>query len=137
LVGRFEAVRLLKATPPAIPASAAPPAISGVFAFDAAPATFPPTFSPVLRTAVAGGFAFDASWATFSVVALAPLWLVDRLDRVLLVELFPLLDFFVLGRLRVDRLLEERVVWAICLPLLASMPAAPFAPAVRIHYPLM
>jgi hypothetical protein len=68
-----------------------------------------------LRTAVAGGFAFDASCATFSVVALAPLWLVDRLDRVLLVELFPLLDFFVLGRLRVDRLLEERVVWAICL----------------------
>jgi hypothetical protein len=115
LVGRFESVRLFKATPPAIPASAAPPAISGVFAFDAALATFPPTFSPVLRTAVAGGFAFDASWATLSVVALAPLWLVDRLDRVLLVELFPLLDFFVLGRLRVDRLLEERVVWAICI----------------------
>jgi hypothetical protein len=64
LVGRFDAARLFSATPPANPARAAPPATSGVFAFDAAFATFP----PVLRTAVAGGFAFDASCETFSVV---------------------------------------------------------------------
>lgn len=40
--GRLESVRLLSATPPAIPASAAPPAIKGVFAFEASSATFPP-----------------------------------------------------------------------------------------------
>jgi hypothetical protein len=106
-----------------MPARAAPPAINGVFAFDAACATF----SPVLRTAVACGFALDASCVTFSVVfstgpfedglrlvlareALAPSRLVDRL---LLVELFLLVDLLFLGRLRVDRLLEDRVVWAI------------------------
>jgi hypothetical protein len=37
---------------------------------------------------------------------LAELVLVERF----LVELFPLFDLFVLARLRVDRLLEERVV---------------------------
>jgi hypothetical protein len=87
---------------------------------DAALTTFSPTFSPVLRTAVACGFALEASWVTLSVVAFAPFRLVDRLDRLLLaelalaerflVELFPLFDLFVLARLRVDRLLEERVV---------------------------
>jgi hypothetical protein len=120
LVGRFASARFLSARPPAIPARAAPPATSGVFAFDAAFTTFPPTFSPVFRTAAACGFAFEATWATFSVVAFAPFRLVDRLDRLLLaelalverflVELFPLFDLFVLARLRVDRLLEERVV---------------------------
>jgi hypothetical protein len=111
-------VRLFSATPPAIPASAAPPATSGVFAFEATSATF----SPVLRTALAGGFAFAASCETFSVVALAPLRLVDRLfvvdllDLLLLfVEPFRLVDLFVLGRPRVARLLEDRVVWAISL----------------------
>ena len=44
LSGRRESPRLFKATPPAIPASAAPPAISGVFAFEASSATFPPAF---------------------------------------------------------------------------------------------
>jgi hypothetical protein len=40
--GRRDSLRLFKATPPAIPASAAPPAISGVFAFEASSATLPP-----------------------------------------------------------------------------------------------
>lgn len=40
--GRRDSVRLFKATPPAIPARAAPPATSGVFAFEANSATFPP-----------------------------------------------------------------------------------------------
>jgi hypothetical protein len=44
LSGRRESPRLFKATAPAIPASAAPPAISGVFAFEANSATFPPAF---------------------------------------------------------------------------------------------
>jgi hypothetical protein len=44
LSGRRESLRLFKATPPAIPASAAPPAINGVFAFEASSATFPPAF---------------------------------------------------------------------------------------------
>jgi hypothetical protein len=45
-IGRRFSVRLLSATPPAIPASAAPPATSGVFAFEAKS----PTFLPVRRT---------------------------------------------------------------------------------------
>jgi hypothetical protein len=44
--GRRFSVRLLSTTPPAIPASAAPPATSGIFAFEAKL----PTFLPVRRT---------------------------------------------------------------------------------------
>jgi hypothetical protein len=67
--GRRESVRLLRATPPAIPASAAPPATSGVFALEA----MLETFRPVLRTEPAWGFAFEASSATFSpVLPIAP-----------------------------------------------------------------
>jgi hypothetical protein len=40
--GPFESLRLFSATPPAIPAMAAPPARSGVFALDASCATLPP-----------------------------------------------------------------------------------------------
>jgi hypothetical protein len=46
LVVRRDSVRLFRATPPATPASAAPPASSGVFAFEA----MFETRLPVLRT---------------------------------------------------------------------------------------
>ena len=44
LSGRRESLRLFNATPPAIPAIAAPPASKGVFAFEASSATLPPAF---------------------------------------------------------------------------------------------
>jgi hypothetical protein len=43
--GRRESLRLFSATPPAMPASAAPPASSGVFALEASWATLPPVFA--------------------------------------------------------------------------------------------
>jgi hypothetical protein len=60
----------------------------------------------------------------------------DDLLRDGLDEPLRLVDLFELERLRVDRLLEDFVVWAIFLPSsFASMPAAPFAPTVPIRYP--
>jgi hypothetical protein len=53
-------------------------------------------------------------------------------------EPFLLVDLLELERLRVDRLLEDRVVWAMVIASLgfwASVPAAPFAPAVHLDLP--
>jgi hypothetical protein len=114
---RRDSARLFSATPPAIPASAAPPATRGVLAFEATFATFSPAV-------FAWGLALEASSATFSVVfSTGPFedWLRLVLARdarapLRLVDLLLLVELFVLGRLlRVDRLLEERVVWAIAL----------------------
>jgi hypothetical protein len=53
------------------------------------------------------------------------------------VDLPFLVDLLELERLRVDRLLEDRVFWAILLAFLsASSPAAPFAPTVHLDYPM-
>jgi hypothetical protein len=146
-------VRFLSATPPAIPASAAPAATSGVFAFDA-PAT-------------SGVFAFEATFETFSpACAMGPfvdeerplaadaerrLEVEERLlpaddvvrrevlapppfepVRLVLDEAFDfdvpslLVDLPALDPVRLERLLEELVVCAILIAsLLASMPAAP------------
>jgi hypothetical protein len=129
--GRRESLRLFSATPPAMPARAAPPAMSGVFALEASCATVPPAFETA---------PFDELVAREAV---------DRVDRLLALGLFRVLDFRVLDlpldrdvpvdlpflelelrepleelllpflvlleleRLRVDRLLEDRVVWAI------------------------
>jgi hypothetical protein len=137
--GRRESLRLFNATPPAIPAIAAPPASKGVFAFEASSATLPPAFETEPFDEVVLLEAVDRLVARGLLRALDPL--LDRPDREdepfpepefleRLEELLPLLDFVELERLRLDRLLEDRVVWAMGLsPHLASLPAAPFAPA--------
>jgi hypothetical protein len=147
-------VRFLSATPPAIPASAAPAATSGVFAFEA-PAT-------------SGVFAFEATFETFSpACAMGPFVDEERplaadaerrlldveerllpaddvvrrevlapppfeLVRLVLDEAFDfdvpslLVDLPALDPVRLERVLEELVVCAILIAsLLASMPAAP------------
>jgi hypothetical protein len=123
--GPFESLRLFSATPPAIPAMAAPPARSGVFALDASCATLP----PACETAP-----FDDELvrreAVDRLLALGLRRLVDRpLDRdedaelredlpflelelrELLEELLPFFDLpeLELERLPLDLLLEDRV----------------------------
>jgi hypothetical protein len=140
----LDSVRLFSATPPAIPASAAPPATSGVFAFEAKVETFEPVFRTVGDTE--GALAFDASSATFSLVlpigpfegagrerALVPVERREPVARALFDPFLRALPEAVLDEpfLLVDVLLElrceerlERVVWAISSPLcLASLPA--------------
>ena len=120
--GRRESLRLFNATPPAIPAIAAPPASKGVFAFEASSATLPPAFETEPFEEVVLLEAVDRLVARGLLRALDPL--LDRPDRedepfrepeVLerLEELLPLLDLVELERLRFDRLLEDRVVWAM------------------------
>jgi hypothetical protein len=152
-IGPLDSVRLFNATPPAIPARAAPPASSGVFAFEA---KFE-TLSPVLRTkegteGTEGVLAFGVSSATFSpalpigpfegvgrdrALAVLDRWepvaraLLDprraRAEVFVLDEPFLLVDAFLLEPRCVERL--ERVVWAISSPLcLASLPAASAGP---------
>jgi hypothetical protein len=144
LIGLFDSVRVFSATPPTTPARAAPPAISGVFAFDATVEIF----FPVLRTEADCGVVFDTSAATFSpVLPTGPFAAVLRalaldvvarreavvprpfeLVRLVLDEAFALLEPFLLVELfvlrDVERLLEERVVWGIVLAsfFLASLP---------------
>jgi hypothetical protein len=152
-IGLFWLVRLLSATPPAIPASAAPAATSGVFDFEA--------------TATSGVFAFEATFETFSpACAIAPFVDEERplaadaegrlldveerplpaddvvrgevlapplfepvrfvLDEALDLDVpFLLFDLPALDPVRLERVLEELVVCAILIAsLLASMPAA-------------
>src|SRR5829696_4280528 len=103
-------VRLFSATPPAIPASAAPPATSGVFAFEARFPTFLPVFAtgPLVVVRRCACFARDVPFPLRE--------LPDDLVRDDFDEPLRLVDRFELERLRVDRLLEDRVVWAICCP---------------------
>jgi len=104
LIGRFDELRLFRATPPAIPANAAPPARSGAFAFDASCETF--------SVAVSTGPLED--WVLgLDRDAVEDRVLEDRvlvLDRDALAPLRLLLDFLVLGRPLLARLLEDRVV---------------------------
>jgi hypothetical protein len=119
-IGRRFWLRLFSATPPATPARAAPPASSGVFAFEASSATLP----PVLAIAPS-----DDPRLVAEVVVLRPVDLLllravpDRLpfevvrlelDRAVLDDPFPLVDLFVLEPLDELRL-EDRVVCAIVL----------------------
>ena len=124
--GRRESLRLFNATPPAIPAIAAPPASKGVFAFEASSATLPPAFETEPFDEVARGL----------LRALDPL--LDRPDREVepfrepeflerLEELLPLLDFVELERLRLDRLLEDRVVWAMVIASLGFRASCAFS----------
>jgi hypothetical protein len=147
--GRRESLRLFSATPPAIPAMAAPPATSGVFAFEASSATLLPAFETAPFCAVW----FCAVWRALvpaEVPREADVLLRDdpdrppveplrlELDRDLPEEPFLLVALFELERLRVDRLLEDRVVWAMVIASLiglASLPATPFAAAVHLDLP--
>src|SRR5215217_4274472 len=132
-----------------MPASAAPPATNGVFAFEARSPTFPPAFpsepfkEAILprapRVLLALGLDLDV------LDALDEPDVLDAPDEPFLVfevrevldEPLPPVDLFELERLRVDRLLEDRVVWAICYRLSwLSLPAAPFAPAVHLDLPV-
>jgi hypothetical protein len=144
LLSRFSGLRfwsrLFRATPPAIPARAAPPASSGPFAFDARPTALPPAlasvpFDPARPEA-------DALRRLDAVVLLAFELLRRVLDRAVLDRALPddpllFVDFFVLELPRDELPLEDRVVCAIVSRLSwLSVPAAPFAPAVHLHYPL-
>jgi hypothetical protein len=136
--------RLFSATPPAIPATAAPAATSGVFAFEATFEIFAPT--PLW------GFGVDARFADLPVrllaevrparreaVAPAPFELERFVLDLALVrdEPFLFVDLFALELLRVERLLEDRVVWAILLASLVGFLASGASLRRRIDdYPL-
>jgi hypothetical protein len=127
--GRRESLRLFRATPPAaIPANAAPPAISGVFAFEANSATFPPAFAKPFGALVCRA-ELVRRLALGLLLVLDRELLEDELEEPLLLlllflpleplevleEPFLLADLLELERLRVDRLLEDRVVWAMVI----------------------
>jgi hypothetical protein len=143
-------VRLLSATPPAIPASAAPAARSGVFAFEATFETFSPAcaMGPFVDeerplAADAEGRLLDVEERLLDVeerllpaddvvrrevLAPPPFELVRLvLDEALDLDVPSLLvDLPALDPVRLERVLEELVVCAILIAsLLASMPAAP------------
>jgi hypothetical protein len=101
---------------------AAPPATSGVFAFEASSATLPPAFAmvpfcAVWRALVPADVRREADVPLRREAPdrppVEPLRL--ELDRELPEEPFLLVDLFELERLRVDRLLEDRVVWAMVI----------------------
>ena len=142
--GRRESLRLFSATPPAIPAMAAPPATSGVFAFEASSATLLPAFETapfcaVWRALVPAEVPREADVLLRDAPDRPPVEpLRLELDRELPEEPFLLVALFELERLRVDRLLEDRVVWAMVIASLvglASLPATPFAAAVHLDLP--
>ena len=144
--GRRESLRLFSATPPAIPAMAAPPATSGVFAFDASSATLLPAFETAPFCEVWRALALvlaevprEADVLLRDAPDRPPVELLRlELDRELPEEPFLLVALFELERPRVDRLLEDRVVWAMVIASLiglASLPATPFAAAVHLDLP--
>ena len=118
--------RLFSATPPAIPAKAAPPASSGPFAFDARSAALPPAFASVPF----GCARREADAPRRAVVLLAFELLRRVLDRAVLDRALPddpllFVDLFVLEFPRDVLLLEGRVVCAIISRLSwLSVPAA-------------
>jgi hypothetical protein len=131
---------------------AAPPATSGVFAFEASSATFPPAFASepfedgLCRDCEDEEARRPPACGLLRVLDLEVVRDLEALeereepflDFAAREELLLLLDLFELERLRVDRLLEDRVVWAMViasLGFLASVPAAPFAPAVHLDLP--
>jgi hypothetical protein len=138
-IGLFELVRLLSATPPAIPARTAPAATSGVFAFEATFETFSPaceTFSPACAigpfvdaerplAADAEGRLLDLEERPLpaddvvrrEVLAPPPFELVRFvLDEALDLDVPSLLvDLPALDPVRLERVLEELVVCAILI----------------------
>jgi hypothetical protein len=149
--GRRESLRLFRATPPAaIPANAAPPAISGVFAFEANSATFPPAFAKPFGALVCRA-ELVRRLALGLLLVLDRELLEDELEEPLLLlllflpleplevleEPFLLADLLELERLRVDRLLEDRVVWAMVIASLGFRASCAFSHR-RSHwtYPL-
>jgi hypothetical protein len=137
--GRRESLRLFSATPPAIPASAAPPAIKGVLAFDASSATFPPALPIAPLELLARALDVERARELDDLAELLRDFVPERLFRPLVLlarelvlfdlldEPFRLVDLLELERRGLDRLLEDRVVWAMVIAsLLASVPAAPF-----------
>ena len=143
MIGLFELVRLLSATPPAIPASTAPVATSGVFAFEATFETFSPAcaIAPFVDderplAADVEGRLLDREERPLpaddvvrrEVLAPPPFELVRFvLDEELDLDLPSLfVDLPAFDPVLLERLLEELVVCAILIAsLLASMPAAP------------
>jgi hypothetical protein len=122
--GRRASVRLFRATPPAMPARAAPPARSGVFAFDAIWATFSPVLPigpfdvvrlvDVVRLAVG---ARDVRLLLLAFLLLDALPLLEALPprdafppHDVLDELFRPVDLLELELVRRERVLEDRVV---------------------------
>jgi hypothetical protein len=121
VVVRFDCVRLLRATPPATPARAAPPASRGVFAFDASSTTFP----PALPTGP-----FDELDRPFEFARVPPAREFVRFG--LLDEPFRLVARVDFEPVRRERVLDDRVVCAmVSRHSSASMPAALFALAVK------
>jgi hypothetical protein len=139
LSGLRESLRLLSATPPAIPARAAPPATSGVLAFEASWATFPPALATPFGELV--GRAELVRRLALGLLLVLDLELLDELEEPLLLlllllpvdplevleEPFLLVDLFELERLRVDRLLEDRVVWAMVIASLGFRASCAFS----------
>jgi hypothetical protein len=141
--GFLWSVRLLSATPPAIPASAAPAATSGVFAFEATFETFSPACAMAPFVDDERPLAADAEGRLLDVeerllpaddvvrreVLAPPLFELVRLvlDEALDLDVpFLLFDLPALDPVRLERVLEELVVCAILIAsLLASVPAAP------------
>ena len=108
--------------PPAISGDRGFGASKGVFAFEASSATLPPAFETepfdevVLLEAVDRLVARGLLRALRPAAPIVPTVKTSRSgSRVLerLEELLPLLDLVELERLRLDRLLEDRVVWAM------------------------
>ena len=152
-IGLFWFVRLLSATPPAIPASAAPAATSGVFAFEATFETFSPACAIAPFVDEERPLAADAEGRLLDVeerplpaddvvrgeVLAPPLFEPVRfvLDEALDLDVpFLLFDLPALDPVRLERVLEELVVCAILIAsLLASSQLRLFAPAVSSDYP--
>lgn len=110
--GRRESLRLFRATPPAmIPARAAPPAISGVFAFEANSATFPPALPTAPLELLVRAWdvvrrpEFDALGDLPRVLPARELVLLDLLD-----EPFRLVDLVDFEPARLERVLDDGVV---------------------------
>jgi hypothetical protein len=152
-IGLFWLLRLLSATPPAIPASAAPAATSGVFAFEATFETFSPAcaIAPFVDeerplAADAGGRLLDleerplpADDVVRREVLAPPLFELVRfvLDEAVDLDVPSLLvDLPALDPVRLERVLEELVFCAILIAsLLTSMPAAPIRTGLSSDYP--
>lgn len=123
--GLRESLRLFSASPPATPATAAPAATRGVFAFDAMVEIVAPAPRPELVCVRALEVCLRARR---EVAAPAPLELERFVLDLALVrdEPFLFLDLFAPGLVRVERLLEDRVVWAILLASLGFLASCAF-----------
>src|SRR4029450_2454773 len=143
LLSRFSGLRfwsrLFRATPPAIPARTTAACTPGPAALHARPTALPPALASVpfgcARREADALPRLDAVLLAFELLRRV----LDRavLDRALPDDPLLFVDFFILELPRDELPLEDRVVCAIVSRLSwLSVPAAPFAPAVYLHYPL-